>query len=406
MQSRIVKNEMEALIQQLKKQILELKEENQHLKKIIESTPGNLYWKSRDHVYLGCNRGIADSIGLKNCEDIIGDTIYDFLEKDISFEAAKAVQAIDDEIMQTGKLYEIEEIGFGDKTFITKKHPIYNSHNEVIGLLGISLDISDRKKMEHDLIQTKEQAEAASRAKSLFLGNMSHDIRTPLNGILGLLQVLELTESNLARKQDLNLIQISARRLMNLLSEIIDVAYIENGMPIKLEYIDLRAIIMEIQELLLADVIQKNLQMFIVIDEAVPKSILTDRMRVHRILLNLIANALKFTNEGYIKIGCKRCSEIFEQQSYIEITVEDSGIGIAEADQQQIFENFTRLTPSDQSPYKGHGLGLYIVQSFLRELGGNITVTSQLEQGSTFTCKLPMALPPLPLEKADFNSED
>lgn len=380
------------IIQQLEKQILDLQEENKNLKKIIESTPGNLYWKNREHIYLGCNQGIANKLGLKACEDIAGHTIYDFLEKDISPEVAEAVNRLDDEIMSSGKLYEIEEIGFEGKTFITKKHPLYNSNNEVIGLLGISLDISDRKRMEENLIKAKEEAVAASRAKTIFLGNMSHDIRTPLNGILGFAQILELTENDPERKKNLHLIRVSAKSLLKLLNEIIDIAYVENGTPIKWEKVDLRAIISQIQDLLQADVIQKNLQFIVNIDDNVPATILSDKIRIHRTLLNLVANALKFTEQGYVKIACHlQITE--DKQPYLEITLEDTGIGIAEKDKIQIFDNFTRLTPSDQSPYKGSGIGLYIVKTFINDLKGNISVSSQLNQGTKFTCKLPLLAP-------------
>ncbi|MDF2867559.1 MAG: putative sensory histidine-kinase / response regulator [Gammaproteobacteria bacterium] len=373
---------------QLLKEVERLREENQSLKNIIELTPGYLYWKNLDQVYLGCNRGIAERIGLAKCEDIVGHTLSEFLSNGISQEAANAVNRIDAEIMTHNKLYEIEEVGFEGKTFITKKRPLYNSKNEVVGLLGISLDISDRKKMEEELREAKEKAEAANRAKSLFLGNMSHDIRTPLNGILGFAQLLEMEEKDPAKKEKLALILKSGRKLLGLLSEIIDIAYIENGMPIKYEKVDLREIIKEVYELMQVEIKQKNLQFIINLDSQLPPTFKSDKLRIHRILLNLIGNAVKFTHTGYIKISGLVSKN--RNGAYLEIIIEDSGIGFPKEEVDNIFQNFTRLTPSDQSLYQGSGLGLYIVKTFINELKGSVTATSQVNLGSKFICKLPL----------------
>lgn len=384
----LVTQQLLEINKQLLQEIERLREENRSLKSIIELTPGYLYWKNLDHVYLGCNSGIAERIGLAKCEDIVGHTIYEFLNNDISREAARAVNNIDTQIMADNRLYEIEETGFEGKTFITKKRPLYNSKNEIIGLLGISLDISDRKKMEEELREAKEKAEAANRAKSLFLGNMSHDIRTPLNGLLGFAQLLEMEEKDPVKKEKLALILLSARKLLGLLSEIIDIAYIENGMPIKYEEIDLTEVIKDIYDLMQVEIKQKNLQFIITIDEQVPAKFKSDRLRIHRILLNLVGNAVKFTDKGYIKISCSVSKQ--RNSFYLKIIVEDSGIGFPQEQVETIFQNFTRLTPSDQSLYQGTGLGLYIVKTFINELKGSVTAVSEVSLGSKFICKLPL----------------
>ena len=365
-----------------------------YLDNILANVPEHLYWVDKAGVVLGCNDKQAQSFGLKDKNELIGKSLQQ-LGKLLSWsqEMIDIIYRNNVEIMETRQQKVVEEyaIFHGEyRTFLSYKNPLINKEGEVIGIFGITVDITERKKLEQELFIAKEQAEIANNAKSEFLMNMSHDLRTPLNGVLGLSQVLYLDEKDAVKKSSLSDILVSARRLYALLNEIIDLSYLEQGMPIKLAQFNIHELTQEVFELLMAEIKQKALNVSIQIDSSLPTKLYSDKIRISRILLNLLSNAVKFTHGGKICLNINLAKLKSTEQEYIKIEVKDTGIGIPKDKLDMIFDKFTRLTSSYRGVYKGTGLGLHIIKRFVEELNGSIQVKSELGKGTLFTCLIPL----------------
>ncbi len=273
----------------------------------------------------------------------------------------------------------------------------------VAAQLGIAIaqaQLLEREKQQRQELQRQNQAleqatlaaQAASLAKSEFLANMSHEIRTPMNAILGFCELLKKLISEPQQKSYLQSIDSSGQTLLALINDILDLSKIEAG-KLELDYepLNLRLLINEIQQIFSQKANKKNLSLLTDIESTVPTGILFDGIRLRQILFNLVGNALKFTEQGYVKISV-RWQET-SPPSLLTITVEDTGIGIAPEQQQQIFEPFVQSEASINRKYGGTGLGLSITQRLMQLLGGTIELQSQLGKGSTFTLNFPQISP-------------
>lgn len=360
-----------------------------YLFNIISLMPGNVYWKDLEGRYLGCNNHFAKIVKLSDPREIIGVRDIDLFSSVIANEVLKT----DEAIITNNKPLSIEEIGFDDGgnkiVYLSHKVPLQNKQGHAIGLLGISLDITERKKMEEKLKETTELAKQANQSKSQFLVNMSHDIRTPLNGIMGMAQILKGLETDNHKLEIINALIISSRTLGKLCGEIIEYTDIyKHGVPIKKTIFSAVEILTSLEQILNAQMKKKKLALHIQLDSQIPTQLLGDEMRLHRILLNLLGNAVKFTDKGVITVKLALKEANYDQVT-VQIEIRDTGIGIPADKFDYIFEHFSRLTLSDRSKYKGSGLGLTIVKQFVSDLNGSINVASKLNEGTTFTVTLP-----------------
>ena len=241
----------------------------------------------------------------------------------------------------------------------------------------------------HALEEAKKKAEEASWAKSEFIQNMSHDLKTPLTTIMGMTELLALSESNQQRKERLMHIHHAGKRMLDLFTGILDVASLEAGsIEIKQEEIDIRELMQGMVELYQPIVDQKQLYLKVDTDPDTPLLIKNDKMRLQRILLNLIGNALKFTEKGGVTVHFSL--DKIGEKNYLLLRITDTGIGISVDKLQIIFEKFVRLNSSYQGQYSGTGLGLSIVKRFVEELDGTIVVESEENNGTSFICRLPL----------------
>jgi signal transduction histidine kinase len=231
--------------------------------------------------------------------------------------------------------------------------------------------------------------EQASELKSQFLRNMSHEFRTPLNAILGYTSMLLQGVSGPVEqpvKRQLNRIEANGRHLLTIINEILDISRIEAGrMPLQLSTITLADLIAEVRAELEPIIMRSKLSLTTSLDKDV-RPIRSDRQKLKQIILNLLGNALKFTHQGGVAISARR----MPAERAVAISVSDTGIGIAPADQETIFEDFRQLDNSPTRPYGGTGLGLSICRRLAQMLNGRLTVQSQLGKGSTFTLTLPV----------------
>lgn len=262
---------------------------------------------------------------------------------------------------------------------------LYDDNGKIIGLYGIISDISERKKAEDELIRLKDAAEEAARAKSEFLAVMSHEIRTPMNGVLGMTGLLLETNLTPEQREYVETIRVSGDTLLTLINDILDFSKIESGkMELEEAPLDVKECIEEAFELLASEAVKKRLDLLHLIDSDVPDLIIGDVTRIRQILVNLVNNAIKFTEHGEVLVSVKKIKQEDEEVE-LQFSVKDSGIGIPNDKLNLIFQSFTQVDSSTTRKYGGTGLGLAICKRLVNLMGGTIWVESREKNGSMFS---------------------
>jgi len=386
-----------------------LRESQQKLQTVLDNFPGVVFWKDRQSNYLGCNQSFAIGAGLKNLSEIVGKT-----DLDMPWASTEAVNYRQDDIdvMISGKasLHIAEMLHQADGQVIwldTSKFPLRDSLGQVIGIIGVSNDIStlriaeqelmnknkelilqnkEKEKRAVELINAKDKAEESDRLKSAFLANIGHEIRTPMNGILGFAGLLKEPDLLGEEQQEyIKSIEESGARMLHIINDIVDISKIEAGLmhvDIKDTFINKK--IEFIYNFFKPEADQKGIKLIfknsLPADEAIIKS---DQKKVYSIITNLVKNALKFTENGVIEYGYEKKGQ------FIEFFVKDTGAGISVEQQKYIFEMFRQGNDSLNRNYEGAGIGLFISKAYVEMLGGCIWVESEIGKGSTFYFTLP-----------------
>lgn len=401
-----VDDDTQKLVNKLQQELEQYKSEVYRLRSIIDHLPGSIYWKNKEGVYLGRNLTSAESLKsmgfLWREEDIVGKTDHDLFSKELADQFRNHdLQIMDNE--QASSHEEVVSLKTGKTiTQLSTKAPFYDDKGMVAGIVGNTVDITYLKEIQAELNDAKNKAEAANTLKTAFIRNMEHDIRTPFSGIYSVATVLEESETDNNRKRFLNAIVKCAKELLDYCNGILDFAKIETGiLPIIAKKFDLNKLIEGVIAMETPAAEAKKIDIIYEYGKDVPYILIGDNYRLQRILLNLTSNAVKFTQEGYVKIKVNLAKKLDDKKLVLRLSIKDTGIGIPQDLQMNVYEKFNRLNPSNQGFYKGAGLGLSIVKQFISEMSGEIDLKSDVNIGSTFMCTLPFDLPlidEIPLE--------
>ncbi|QDL55135.1 PAS domain S-box protein [Rhodoferax aquaticus] len=278
--------------------------------------------------------------------------------------------------------------------------PMVNGAGVQVGYLGIAYDMSRQKEHEASLQLAMAQAQESSIAKSQFLANMSHEIRTPMNAILGMLKLLSATALSERQRDYTAKTEGAARSLLGLLNDILDFSKVEAGkMQLELHSFELNHLMADLSVILSANLGAKNVDIVFEIDPRIPSSLVGDALRLKQILINLAGNAVKFTEQGQVLIAWRLVAQK-DAQVVIDVSVSDSGIGIAPENQARIFEGFSQAEASTTRRFGGTGLGLAICTRLVGLMGGKLSLQSTLGEGSTFSFQIELAIPPSDLAHA------
>ena len=366
--------------------LLQKKNEEQQwfIQQIIDKDPNYIYVKNKQGEFIMVNQA---------CADLFGVTKEELVRKGLPFIRDHAVQLelnreTDEEVIRTGRISERDEILImpdGSKKWLhTTKAPLPRKDGEM-NILGISVDITRLQEHANELIK-------ARKSKEKFLANISHEIRTPINGIVGMIKLLEATPTLPQQRKYIDAIRKSSETLQVLINDLLDLSIIDSG-KIKLEQIGFRP-----KQLLTALVDsfryaaqKKGLQLTLNYDPYIDKVLVGDPIRLNQILQNLISNALKFTPKGYIKLYALRINDD-PHLARLQFIVEDSGIGIPRENISKIFESFEQGDEQISRNYGGTGLGLSIVKRLVDLQEGSISVESPENKGTTFKIELEYAV--------------
>lgn len=349
--------------------------------------------KTENGIFITNTVGIIYDLNLQ-ASQMFGFDLNDLKGKD--FTVLRKNELTAEEIAEG--LNDLETSGFWNKdTTLTRQ-----DGSEFQAYLSISLiergnqrylvyrvrDISESKAFEIELVRAKEQAEEAVKTKGQFLATMSHEIRTPLNGVIGMASLLDQTDLDLTQREYVDTIQRSGHSLMILINDILDYSKIENG-KMKLETIDcdLSDVVYEVSDLLRSHAEKKGIVFEIDYASDIPAAVKTDPSRLKQVLLNLIGNAIKFTQKGKIRVSCSNVSINHSIGEFL-ICIEDSGIGIPLEKQHLLFQSFSQVDSSTSRKFGGTGLGLAISKQIVELLGGTMSVESQEGKGSVFSFTL------------------
>lgn len=412
-------SDRQAALRERERAEAEVKAQQTFLRQVIDTVPNVIFAKDKEGHLLIVNQAGAIMHGI-TVEDMMGKRETDF-NPNFTPQQLEEFLAVNRQVMQTrqpNKDLESVVAATGKKHWYqTVINPLTDVNDQVIGIVGATTDVTDLKHAEQALQQAKEVAEAASQAKSIFLANMSHELRTPLNVMLGFVQVMQrdlLLPPD--HRENLQIIRRSGEHLLSLINDVLDLSKIEAGhMALNESNVDLIDLLRSLGQMFQQRAEAKGLQLRLEFASSLPQYVAIDVNKLRQILINLLGNAIKFTQQGQVMLrvavnheevreGARDSAPYHPAASspsasaerrnnpiMLQFEVSDTGVGIAAADLETIFSAFVQSQAGKALP-EGTGLGLTICRRFVHMMGGDMKVESMLGRGSTFSFTLPVCL--------------
>jgi PAS domain S-box-containing protein len=364
-----------------------LQTERKRLRTLIDNIPAPIYVLDKDCRKVIANQADLENIGLSTEEESLGKTDLELFPGEIG----ERGYADNLTVIKSGvPIINNEEFFISKKGakrwLLTSKYPLHDANGQITGLVGIGHDITERKKAEKELTEAMLKAQESDRLKSSFLANMSHEIRTPLNSIIGFSELLVDPDYQDSQKREFARVLIdSGNNLLSIISDIMDFSKIDAGqVVINRKILSVNKLLSLIQRDFAFPANSKGIELTLTDsnpdDEVFVES---DELKLRQILVNLVSNAIKFTEDGTIEIG-------FEMiDGFVQFVISDTGIGIPEEYHQKVFERFLQVEVSLNRQYRGAGLGLPISKGLVELLGGKIWLTSEVRKGSAFYFTIP-----------------
>lgn len=387
----------------LKKANTELLKQTEELDTLLNTIPALVFFKNTKFEYVIVNEFFCHFIE-SEMKDIIGKTVKEVIS---GYNSYIDYFEIEKDVIKNGKaVFNIEEKvnKHGDEHWLsTNLASVKSANGEIIGLIGVSWNITEQRNYELQLRKAKQIAEEGTKVKNQFLANISHEIRTPLNGIIGMSQILTKTNLNRNQKEYLNILINSSDSLLSLVNDILDFSKIEAGKT-ELEHYDfnIHDLFEDVKNVIEVKAEEKGLNFEVEISDDFPKIVNGDNYKLKQIILNLAKNAIKFTKSGSVKITAKLIS--FKNNFYnVEIRVSDTGIGIEEDKLDGLFDGFYQVDSTTTRNYGGTGLGLALCKKLISLMDGKINVKSDFGKGSEFWIEVKLDSPQ---ERNLFSSDD
>jgi two-component system, sensor histidine kinase and response regulator len=363
----------------------ELAHERRLFQALMDNIPDTIYFQDTQCRFMRINKAQADMLGIADPQEAVGKTDFDFFPP----EFAQACYEAEQKLLESGQpMIDVEQKltrPTGHVQWLSSTEvPIRDVEGKIMGYVGISRDITDRKLAEIELANATRAAESANRVKSEFLANMSHEIRTPINGVIGMTELVLDTELSPEQREYLETIRSSAETLLTVINDILDFSKIEAG-KLGLDSIPfaLRDGVEETTRTIAFRAHQKGLELTCDIRPEVPEQILGDPTRLRQILVNLASNAIKFTEQGEVALQVEVESQSGDSVM-LHFSVRDTGMGIPVEKHGLIFEAFSQADTSTSRRFGGTGLGLTICSRLVSLMNGRMWLESAVGQGSTF----------------------
>lgn len=353
---------------------------------ILDHSPAVIFLKDFDGRYIFVNRRCEEVLGQSRSE-IVGKTDHDMLPPRI----ADMYRANDAQVIASGATLDFEEIGVEEdlqpRVFQSSKFLLRNAAGQAYALCGIANDITERKRADQAMSIARREAERANRAKSEFLSRMSHDLRTPLNAVLGFAQLLDMDNLTADQRESVTQILEAGRHLLDLMNEVLDISRIESGnLSLSPEPVAVADIVDQVVKLMRPLGTPRQIEVRALPSATRVRYVRADRQRLNQILLNLMSNAIKYNRQGgSVTVSCEDAAG-----GGVRIGVTDSGVGIRPEKLALLFTPFERLG-ADQTGIEGTGLGLALSRGLAEAMGGKIGVSSEVDRGSTFWIELAAA---------------